>query len=271
MKSVLTVAMSRFAKNFVKKHILRDLPEKSVRKWVERELEQRIVRSGPFQNMKYGERSRSIGLVHASAYYPKLLGTYELEIASFIRRIGNLRADRIVDVGAAEGYYAVGLALITNAQVVAFEAHGTETLLALATLNSVAHRITAHTICDAAGLRAAVDGASRAFVFMDIEGGESILLDPLVVPELSKAWIIVEVHDCFIPGTTELLKHRFATSHRIEEVWSRQRCPEDFPLQYHARWFDPSMYYLEYMGERSVKTNWLYLEPIIFGDQIQER
>jgi len=262
--------MSRIAKNFVRKHILRDLPEKSVRKWVERELDQRIVRSGPFQNMKYAEKSRSIGLTHASAYYPKLLGTYELEIASFIRRIGDSRVDRVVDVGAAEGYYAVGLALMTNAQVVAFEAHGTEALLALAALNGVAHRITAHAICDVAGLRAAVYGASRVCVFMDIEGGESILLDPLVVPGLSMAWIIVEAHDCFIRGTTELLKRRFSTSHRIEEVWSRQRRPEDFPLRYHAGWFDPSMYYLEYMGERSVKTNWLYLEPIALDDQIRE-
>jgi hypothetical protein len=107
-------------------------------------------------------------------------------------------------------------------------------------------------------------------VFMDIEGGESILLDPLVVPELSMAWIIVEAHDCFVPGTTALPKRRFSISHRIEEVWSRQRRPEDFPLRYHAGWFDPSMYYLEYMGERSVKTNWLYLEPIALGDQIRE-
>jgi hypothetical protein len=262
--------MSRVAKNFVRKHIFRDLPEKSVRKCVERELDQRIVRSGPFQNMKFGERSRFIGLAQASAYYPKLLGTYELEIGSFIRRIGELRVDRLVDVGAAEGYYAVGFALMTNAQVVAFEARGTEAILALASLNGVAHRITAHTICDVAGLRAAVDGASRVCIFMDIEGGESILLDPLVVPELSMAWIIVEAHDCFIPGTTELLKRRFTTSHRIEEVWSRQRRPEDFPLRYHAGWFDPSMYYLGYMGERSVKTNWLYLEPIAFCDQIRE-
>jgi hypothetical protein len=262
--------MSRIAKTFIRRHILRDLPEKSVRKWVESELDQRIVRSGPFQNMKYAQRSLLSGLIHASAYYPKLLGTYELEIASFIRRLAASRVDRVVDVGAAEGYYAVGLALVTNAQVVAFEAHGTGALLALAALNGVAHRITAHTICDAAGLRAALDGASRVCVFMDIEGGESILLDPLVAPELSMARIIVEVHDCFIPGTTELLKRRFTTSHRIEEVWSRQRRPEDFPLRYDAGWFDPSMYYLEYMGERSVKTNWLYLEPIAFGGQIPE-
>jgi hypothetical protein len=155
--------MSRFAKNFVRKHILRDLPAKSVRKWVDRELDQNIVRSGPFQNMKYA-RSRSRGLIQASAYYPKLLGTYELEIASFVRRIGHLHVDRIVDVAAAEGYYAVGLALTTKAQVVAFEAHGTEEILALAALNGVAHRVIAYTICDTAALHAAFAGASRVCI-----------------------------------------------------------------------------------------------------------
>ena len=103
-----------------------------------------------------------------------------------------------------------------------------------------------------------------------IEGGELILLDPLIVPELSGAWIIVEVHDCFVPGTTQVLRRRFDLSHRIEEVWSRPRRPDDFPLQYKAKWFDPSAYYLEYLGERSVSTSWLYMEPINQGNMIEE-
>jgi len=154
---------------------------------------------------------------------------------------------------------------LLNTQVVAFEAQGSEALLELAAFNDVSSQVSAHTICDAAGLRAEVDGRQRTCVFMDIEGGESILLDPLIVPQLSAAWIIVEVHDCFIPGTTQLLRRRFDPSHRIEEVWSRLRRPADFPLQYKAKWFDPSMYYLEYMGERHVSTSWLYMEPINQG------
>jgi hypothetical protein len=68
------------------------------------------------------------------------------------------------------------------------------------------------------------------------------------------AWIIVEVHDCFILGTTQLLGRRFDPSHRLKEVSSRPRRPTDHIFQYRAKWFEPSMYYLEYMGERPVST-----------------
>jgi hypothetical protein len=263
--------MPRNVRNFLKRHLLRDLPAKRVRRWVDRELGSNTVLGGPFRDMKYSDWTRLTGLAKASAYYPKLLGTYEIEIVPFIHRIAELGIDRIVVVGAGEGYYAVGLARLLNAQVVAFEAQGTEALLELAALNGVASQVSAHTICDAAALRAEVDVKYRTCVFMDIEGGESILLDPLIVPELSAAWILVEVHDCFIPGTTQLLRRRFDRSHRIEEVWSRPRRPDDFPLRYGAKWFDPSMYYLEYMGERPVSTSWLYMEPINRGNMIGGR
>ena len=257
--------MPRLIKTILKRHLLRDLPAKQIRRWVDRELGAHTVLGGPFRNMKYNNWTRLPGLAKASAYYPKLLGIYEIEIVPFIRRIAELGIDRIVVVGAGEGYYAVGFARLFSTQVVAFEAQGTEALLELAALNGVSSQVSAHTICDAAAFRAEVDGKHRTCVFMDIEGGESILLDPLIVPELSAAWILVEVHDCFIPGTTQLLRRRFLPSHRIEEVWSRPRRPADFPLQYKAKWFDPSMYYLEYMGERPVSTSWLYMEPINQG------
>src|SRR5215469_4183118 len=127
-KSGPSIPLPRIAKNFLKRHLLRDLPAKLVRRWVDRELGSNTVLGGPFRNMKYNDWTRLSGLAKASAYYPKLLGTYEIEIVSFIRRITDLGIGRIVVVGAGEGYYAVGLARLLNARVVAFEAQGTEAL-----------------------------------------------------------------------------------------------------------------------------------------------
>jgi len=121
-KSGPSIPLPRIAKNFLKRHLLRDLPAKLVRRWVDRELGSNTVLGGPFRNMKYNDWTRLSGLAKASAYYPKLLGTYEIEIVSFIRRITDLGIGRIVVVGAGEGYYAVGLARLLNARVVAFEA-----------------------------------------------------------------------------------------------------------------------------------------------------
>jgi hypothetical protein len=259
--------ISRIARNVLKRHLLRNLPAKRVQQWMDRELGSRTVLGGPFRGMKYNNWTRLPGLANASAYYPKLLGTYEIEIVPFINRIARSEVRHIVVVGAGEGYYVVGFARLLNAQIIAFEAQGTEALLELAALNNVSNRVSAHTICDAGSLRAAIEGEQRTCVFMDIEGGESILLDPLIVPELSAVRMMVEVHDSFVPGTTELLRRRFGGSHQIDEVRSRPRRPEDFPLRYRTKWFDPSMYYLKYLGERSVETGWLYMEPTRPGSE----
>ena len=62
------------------------------------------VTSGPFAGMRYIDAS------FGSAYIPKLLGTYEQELSNVLAGIIAKRPKAVVDVGAAEGYYAVGLA-----------------------------------------------------------------------------------------------------------------------------------------------------------------
>ncbi|MEI9962769.1 MAG: hypothetical protein WDM76_17125 [Limisphaerales bacterium] len=89
----------------------------------------RQVRSGFFVGMRYG--SNSVG----SAYLPKLLGIYERELAAQMEGICASRPGLIVDVGAAEGYYAIGLARRNpQAHIVAFEMepHGQSALREMA-------------------------------------------------------------------------------------------------------------------------------------------
>ena len=75
------------------------------------------VLSGPFKGMRYPLRSSGQG-----GLLPKLLGTYERELSPAIERLISDRPTLVVNVGAAEGYYAVGLALrAPQAQVIAFE------------------------------------------------------------------------------------------------------------------------------------------------------
>lgn len=61
---------------------------------------------GPFAGMKY------INKAHGSSLTPKIIGTYERELHPFIYEIADKQYDCIVDVGSAEGYYAVGLAYL---------------------------------------------------------------------------------------------------------------------------------------------------------------
>lgn len=75
------------------------------------------VTGGPFQGMEYGKTSS-----FCSAYYPKILGTYEMELIPAINAFLDKDYRHIVDVGAAEGFYAVGFALKSpESKIIAYE------------------------------------------------------------------------------------------------------------------------------------------------------
>ena len=109
------------------------------------------VASGPFRGMKYV--ADGVG----SVYYPKLLGVYERELHPVIEAIHSLGPDRIIDIGAAEGYYAVGLAMSNpKAIVTAFEqeSDGQELIRDMAARNGVVDRVHVLGRCEPADLRA---------------------------------------------------------------------------------------------------------------------
>lgn len=61
------------------------------------------IYSGPFRGMKYLRASTG------SVILPKLIGTYENELHFVFNEIRGNNYDQFIDVGAAEGYYVVGL------------------------------------------------------------------------------------------------------------------------------------------------------------------
>lgn len=72
--------------------------------------------NGPFRGMRYVRTS--IG----SSFGAKLIGTYELELAGVIEELCRRGFREVVNIGAGEGHYAVGLAFRQpGALVTAFE------------------------------------------------------------------------------------------------------------------------------------------------------
>src|SRR5436190_882004 len=63
------------------------------------------VLGGIFKGLQY-PRFESSG----SGLVTKLLGSYENELHPFIQQLGANKYTEIIDIGCAEGYYAVGLA-----------------------------------------------------------------------------------------------------------------------------------------------------------------
>ena len=155
------------------------------------------VVSGPFAGLKYGDVSQG------SAYIPKLLGIYERELTPQVAEIVLLHPKLIVDIGAAEGYYAVGLArLLPEARVIGFEmdASGRNALSGTVARNECAERVEVRGKCEPHDLAEALGHEDSAVVICDVEGYEEVLLDPVEVPRLTNTAILVELHDFVIPG-----------------------------------------------------------------------
>jgi hypothetical protein len=217
------------------------------------------IAAGPFEGMRYVRAS--VG----SAYIPKLLGIYERELSGVVGEILSGSYDRIVDIGAAEGYYAVGLALrMPELLVDAFEMdpEGRVLLTEMARLNGVSARVRAHEKCEAADLRDALRGSRRPLVVCDVEGYETVLMDLDAVPELRNASILLELHEFVHRGVGDLIRSRFDRTHRIHHVAQEDRSVREFPYRSFLTAVMPARYLERAVTEwRPEQMSWYWMEP----------
>jgi len=176
-----------------------------------------VVRHGPFQGMRYPQ-ARSVG----SRLVPKLIGSYEKEIHPFLDRICATPYTAIVDVGCAEGYYAIGLAMrISSARVYAFDTDTEAISLcrAMAELNGVSGRLVTGEFCSPETL-ASLDLGSRALIVSDCEGFEGKLFTRQTVGGLADHDVLVELHDFLDIELSSSIREVFAETHEIHAVKS---------------------------------------------------
>jgi hypothetical protein len=188
-------------------------------------LDRLEVLSGPFKGMKYGDFS------HNSALLPKLLGTYEADLHGWVAEALAAGYDGFINIGCAEGYYAVGFAHANPAlQVVAFDISPSalEMVSRLAALNGLQNRVHVDSADTPAELDAVVRRYRRPLLFIDVEGEEDELLDIRRAPSLASADMIVETHDGYNFGVTRRLIERFWPTHRFEITGGQEA--EDRPL-----------------------------------------
>jgi hypothetical protein len=182
-----------------------------------------LVRLGEFAGMRLLDRS--VG----SAFLPKLVGSYESELHPWIRKAASQSWDAVIDVGCAEGYYAVGLARLFDKcpKVYAFDLTPTARRLCqdLARLNGVDGRIQIEGACDGKGL-VAIGSGKRCFVISDCEGFESELFTTEAIAALRHSQIVIELHERESPGCTIALHKLLDATHTIEMVPAIPRVPD---------------------------------------------
>lgn len=186
------------------------------------------VLNGPFAGMIF-EQASSEG-----CHIAKVLGCYEQPLHPFIEESVLHGYTEVLNIGCAEGYYAVGLAMrMPDTHVFAYDTNlkAQSVCTGLAKRNGVAHRVSvsgSFTASDFADYQ-----GRKVLVFCDLEGGEMDLLDPVDAPNLREMDIIVESHECLIPGATHVLSNRFKKTHQISLIQddghrSMRRIPDWF-------------------------------------------
>jgi hypothetical protein len=172
-----------------------------------------VVLQGPLAGLDFVTQSAE------GCHIAKLLGTYEQPLHSHLHKILLGHYTKVINIGCAEGYYAVGFARAVPKLISV--AHDTDTnaqtiCRQLAEKNDVSDRV------EIGGLFSPSDFSKYenddALVFCDIEGAEEDLLDPNTTPALRNLDIIVESHECLRKGITHKLISRFEATHTIEIV-----------------------------------------------------
>lgn len=182
-----------------------------------------VVQGGPFRGMRMLRQS-SWG---AGELSPKLLGCYEAELVPQVIEAVAKNFPRIINVGCAEGYYAIGLARrLPRSKVIAYDVNPKAQAVCQATAqaNGVADRVEVRGECTHATLTEDLAGDVPTFMVMDCEGAEMHLLDPAKAP-LDHCDILVECHDLFNPKITPTLLERFAGTHTAERIEEGPRNP----------------------------------------------
>lgn len=175
----------------------------------------KIVRNGPFKGMEF------LAAATEGCTAPKLLGCYESELHPHIKGAIRRGYDRVINIGAAEGYYAVGMALrLPEAEIRAYDTDekAQAACRKLAERNGVAGRVKTGGEFRGADFDALAEEGGRTLVLCDIEGAERDLLDPERFPGLKRLDIVVELHDALDRGISKAVTARFMDSHETVVV-----------------------------------------------------
>ena len=172
-----------------------------------------VILEGPFRGMDFLSHSAE------GCHIAKLLGCYEQPLFDHIEQAIARNYATILNIGCAEGYYAVGMARrMPGARVHAFDTNekARQICSELAAKNGVTAQVTIGALFTPQDFAAHAN--KKLLVLCDIEGAEKDLLGSAALPWLADADLIVESHECLIPGVTQLLMERFAETHEIRLI-----------------------------------------------------
>jgi SAM-dependent methyltransferase len=177
----------------------------------------KVVKNGPFKGLKYPS-NESFG----SSLYPKLLGSYEYEISQAIEEVCKNDYSDVLDIGCAEGYYAIGMALrMPNSVIHAYDVdpYAISLCTKMAAYNNLSDHLKTYSFCSEDTLKN-FNFRGRGLIICDCEGYEKKLFTDESVKNLINCDIIIETHDIYDATISYHLEKTFSKSHSLTIIKS---------------------------------------------------
>lgn len=185
----------------------------------------KLVQGGPFAGLRYVDKA--VG----SNYLHKLVGSYESVLHPVFTGIFLKNFDSVVDIGAAEGYYLVGLGKkFPDAKLVGFETEsaGRKLIAEMYKINMLSNEFVLEGTATAGNVAPYI--TENTLLVCDCEGAELDILDPALEPILKTVKVaIIELHDFIRMGIKEILIERFSPTHDITIIPFKMTDPSHFP------------------------------------------
>ena len=214
------------------------------------------IKRGPFKGLKLPIS----GTWDDSTIASKIIGSYECELFDVINGLRQRNIGCVINIGASEGYYAIGLKMIMP-EIVAYSYDADESSYAALETCQTLNGIQILRLNDfhfgnpLKELDTSFEG-NIAF-FVDCEGCEANILNcPRDIA--NSAYFIVELHEFLVPQITEQLIDFFKSTHKISIIDQQHRDIDRYPELEHYN--DIQRFILTHEG-RPDHMQWIYASP----------
>lgn len=260
--------------SYIMGHINRNINIYKYKKTVEKAKERYLwlselkVQHGPFKGMKYS----SFEAIESSIC-PKLLGSYERELSDIINEIKNNEYTEILNIGCAEGYYAVGFAYLAKlnnfkTRVYAYDVNRKARILCrkMAKVNKVSNIVSINSECTSNTL-ANFRFTGRSLIISDCEGYERELFTEASARHLIDCDVLIEVHDFdmsknYKVNNFDYLINLFKNTHKYKIIYSLADYEKIYKYKYKELKVFDNQEKLYILSERPYSMKWLFFTPI---------
>lgn len=197
-------------------------------------------------------------------FIPKLLGVYEEHVLNRIKDILSCKCLAFIDIGAADGYFAIGVAYSGMSEsVVAFETsdQARRLLAENASRNYCENRIAIRGEADHNNMREVLESVGDSLILIDIEGAEYALLDEAMLKLVCNCWLIVELHPRKILNGFALQEKLLESANKIFDIEIMVRDTYNPNFFEELSEFSDDERLLSFSEGRKANGQWLVMKP----------